>query len=696
MTIARGQLLASLIVGCACLAPVVAAEPPGLRPVEFSAVQFDDDFWKPRLETTRAKTWPHVLSWCERTNRLRNFDVAAGRVQAPYEGYFFNDSDVYKALEGACRLLVLFPSPELRDQIDSLVSRIAAAQQPDGYLNPYFTVAKPGQRWTNDSFHELYCAGHLIEAAIAHHQATADRSLLDVALHFADHIDSTFGPGRRLEAPEHPEIELALLKLWQYTGEPRYLALARFFLEQRGRDRGRAGWGEYAQDHRPLAEQREVVGHAVRATYLYSAATDLTRLSTERTYAPALDRLWNDLTHRKLYITGGIGVSTDNEGFTRGYDLPNEKAYAETCASIGLALWAHRMNLLHADAAYFDMFERALYNGILSGVSLSGDRFSYVNPLASHGPATFKTGGGKQGESQSHRQEWFACACCPPNILRFIPAVGGYLYATGADASGRDALYVNLFAASRATVPLGDSKITVVQETKYPWDGQVRIRIEPDLPHAFSLMVRIPGWCRGATFALNGGPAQVPIDHGYAAITREWRAGDTIECNLPMQPEYVECNPLVQENLGRLALQRGPIVYCLEQADNPAGVFDLALARCEKITAQYDPDLLGGVVVLEGRAARPSGEQSVLSSKPATFSAERPESELRPPSAGETKRSAWRDELYRQAAVLEGTSQKSLSPVVRPFKAIPYFAWDNRSPGEMLVWVSELEETKGD
>jgi DUF1680 family protein len=693
MAIARGQLLVSLVINCVWLAPPVGAQSAGLRPVEFSAVRFNDVLWKPRLATTRTKTWPHVLSWCERTNRLRNFDAAAGRVQAPHEGYFFNDSDVYKALEGACHLLVLFPSAELRGQIDTLVSRIVAAQQPDGYLNTYFTVAKPRQRWTNDSFHELYCAGHLIEAAVAHHQATADRTLLDAALRFADHIDATFRPGRRLEAPEHPEIELALLKLWQYTGEPRYLASARFFLGQRGRPRGRAGWGEYAQDHRPLSEQREVVGHAVRATYLYSAATDLTRLAADRTYAPALEQLWNDLNRRKLYITGGIGVSTNNEGFTCGYDLPNENAYAETCASIGLALWAHRMNLLHADAEYFDVFERALYNGILSGVSLSGDRFCYVNPLASHGPATFKTSGGKQGESRSHRQEWFVCACCPPNILRFISAVGGYTYATGPGRTGEDALYVNLFAASRATVPLGGSKVTVLQETKYPWEGRVRIRLEPERPRRFTLMVRIPGWCRGATLALNGKPVQLAIDRAYAAITREWRIGDTVECNLPMKPEYIECNPLVQENQGRLALQRGPIVYCLEQADNPSGVFDLALARGGRLTAQYEADLLGGVVVLEGSAVRMSAEQSVPSSKTAQISAERPESQLQPLTAG-TKQSGWTDELYRRAEIAEGTSQKRLDPAVAvPFKAIPYFAWDNRSPGEMLVWVRETEAT---
>jgi len=639
---------ASMLVVLSVSVVASGGELPMLSPIDFRAVQLENGFWKPRLAVLRERTLPHELAWCEKTGRLANFDIAAGRAEGQHQGYFFNDSDVYKVLEGAAYLIEFFPEDrELRELADGLIERIAAAQQEDGYLNTYFQVAQPGQRWTDDRYHELYCAGHLIEAATAHFQATGQRRLLDVAVRLANHIDSVFGPGRRLEAPEHPEIELALLKLWRVTGEKRYLDLAGFFVEQRGQPRGREGWGEYAQDHLPIRQQREVVGHAVRAMYLLAAATELAALTGDQELAAALDALWEDLTSRKMYVTGGIGVVGHSEGFATGYDLPNERAYAETCASIGLALWSARMSRLHRDARYMDVFERAVYNGVLSGISLTGDRFLYVNPLASSGVATFRTGGGKQGESRSHRQEWFKCACCPPNLLRFIPTIGGYAYAHAGDE-----LYVNLLLASRTKVRLQSGEVEVTQETDYPWDGKVHIRVEPQSPFTFELYVRVPGWCAGARLSLNGRPVSPPeLRRGYARLSRTWQPGDVVDLELPMPVVRVECHPLVEANRGRIALQRGPLVYCLEQADNPDGVLDLAIPRSAVLSVERRPDLLGGITVISGPALR----QSAL---------------------------PWNQRLYRPAGDWP-------PPEPTRFVAIPYYAWDNRTPGEMAVWIPE-------
>jgi len=615
-----------------------------LSAVDFTAVRLEDQFWKPRLDVLRHKTLPHVFEWCERTNRIRNFEVAAGQVAGQHEGYYFNDSDVYKAVEGAAYVLALYPDAEWQKRIERLIATLAAAQQPDGYLNTYFQVAKPGERWTDDRFHELYCAGHLMEAGLAFFQTTGQRTLLDVAARYADHIASVFGPSARLEAPEHPEVELALIKLWRQTHAPRYLDLAKFFVEQRGQARGRPAWGEYAQDHRPVRAQTEVVGHAVRAMYLYSALTDLAAITGDPEYVTVLDQLWQDLVSRKMYITGGIGVSEQNEGFTAGYDLPNEKSYAETCASIGLAVWSTRMNRLHRDARYADVFERVVYNGALSGVALAGDQFLYANPLASRGADAAKHGSGAEGESASHRKPWFKCACCPPNVLRFFPTIGGYVYAVE-----NDALYVNLYVASRAEVALQSTKVTLTQKTAYPWEGRVELRVDPEPSGALSLLLRIPGWCDGARLSLNGEALRdVERTKGYARISRSWKAGDVVALELPMPVVRVECDPRVRDNVGRVALQRGPLVYCLEQADNPGGVLNLAVPSDAALVAEQRPDLLGGVTVIRGSAWRLNA-------------------------------AAWGHQLYRPAPM----------PQRAEFTAIPYYAWDNRAPGEMTVWVPE-------
>lgn len=607
----------------------VALEP--LEPVPFSQVVIRDEFWRPRQEVNATATLRHVFEQCESTGRIENLRRAArGETgEDKFEGYFFNDSDVYKAIEGAAYILAARPDPELDRALDELIGVIAAAQRPDGYLNSYFTVAKPGERWTNlKDMHELYCAGHLIEAAVAHHAATGKRTLLDVAVRLADHIDATFGPGKRRDVCGHEEIEIALVRLAEATGEERYERLAGFFLEERGHANGRKLYGEHYQDHLPVREHAVAVGHAVRAMYLYSAMADAARRTGDAGFVAAMERVWEDLTTKKMYVTGGIGSSSHNEGFTVAYDLPNDTAYAETCAGIGLVYWSHRLGLLHADASYIDVMERALYNGVASGVSLDGTAFFYVNPLGSRG--------------DKRRQEWFACACCPPNILRLLASLGGSIYATG-----ENSLCVNLYVQSDAEAAVGPVEVGVRQRTRYPWDGKVRIDLTPERPAAFELMLRVPGWCRGEpTFFLNGEPIAVRIERGYAKIRREWKAGDAVEFDLPMPVERVESHPGVKFNAGRTALQRGPIVYCLEGADNKGRVRHLSLPRGAELVPEHRPDLLGGVTVLRGEAL--AAEEG------------------------------WEGALYRTAA---GSGV--------PITAVPYCVWANREPGEMVVWIPE-------
>ncbi len=625
-----------------------------LMPVPFTNVRMEDEFWRPRIDVNHDVTVGHCLDWCESTGRISNFAKAAGLMDGKFEGIYFNDSDVYKVLEGAAHALALRDDPVLDRRVDAVIEKIAAAQDDYGYLNTYYTLVEPNQRWTNLRVrHELYCAGHLIEAGVAHYEAMGKRTLLDVAIRFADLIDSIFGPNKRHGVPGHEEIELALVKLHRMTGEERYLRLAEFFVEERGRPNGRELYGESLQDHLPIREQTEIVGHAVRAMYLYSAVADLAGINGDAGYFNAMDRIWNDLTGQKMYITGGIGVWDHHEGFSRGYDLPNEKAYAETCASIALALWAHRLNSLYADARYADLLERVLYNGILSGVSLDGDKFLYVNPLASHGPETFNTSGGKEGESKQHRQHWFRCACCPSNVVRFIPQVGGFAY-----AHDEKDIYVNLYVASHAEIPLSENRISIRQETAYPWDETIKLTIEPENTETFGVLLRIPGWCDNARLKVNGHKIDKPLmEHGYARIERQWSAGDAIELRLPMPVRRIQSHPNVLPNMGRIALQRGPLVYCLEGIDNGGRVMDISLPDNSRLRAKYKPNLLGGAVVIEGKG-------------------------LRRIDRGDP------DRLYRDA-FYETEKQKVM--------AIPYCLWDNRKPGEMVVWIPRhpsLSETE--
>jgi len=601
-----------------------------LTAVPFTEVSITDAFWAPRLKTTREKTLPANFKWCEDTGRISNFAKAGGTMPGEFEGIYFNDSDVYKVIEGAAYLLHLQPDPELDEYLDGVIAKIASAQEDNGYLNTYYILKEPDKKWTDLRVrHELYCAGHLFEAAVAHYRATGKRSLLDVACGLADLIDSIFGPGKRQGVAGHEEIELGLVKLYQVTDEARYLRLAEYFVNARGNAEGRELYGDYCQDHIPIREQSEIVGHAVRAMYLYSGVADVARLTGDQELVEMMERIWRDVTLRKMYVTGGIGPSAHNEGFTVAYDLPNDSAYAETCAAIGMALWNHRLNLMHADGRYADVLERALYNGLLSGIGLDGEHFFYVNPLASRG--------------SHHRQEWYGCACCPTNLVRFLPSLGGYLYAHAGDR-----VYVNLYVAGRGKVPIPGGTVELIQETTYPWDGRVKITVQPGAVSAFALYLRIPGWCEQHRVEVNGTATELPVEKGYVCIRRTWNAGDTVVLKLEMPVRRVYAHPKVEADVGRVALQRGPLVYCLEGVDNDGRVRNLVLPPDTVVRAEHRPDLLGGVTVLTGAAL-----------------ARQPES--------------WRDALY----------QESPRPEEAAFVAVPYYAWDNRAPGPMVVWLPE-------
>jgi DUF1680 family protein len=597
-----------------------------LKPVPFTDVKLTDDFWAPRQETNRRVTIPHAFKECEDTGRIRNFEVAAGLAEGEYQGIYFNDSDVHKMIEAIALDLALHPDPDLDARLDKLIAILAAAQQPDGYLNSYYTLVEPENRWTDLPVrHELYIAGHLFEAAVAHYQATGKRTLLDVATRFADYIDSVFGDDRLVGVCGHEEIELALAKLAEATGEDRYFRLAQWFVDRRGSsDR------EYCQDHLPVREQSEVVGHAVRAMYLYCAMADVAMRTGDEGLIGALDRLWEDLTLRRMYVTGGIGPSAHNEGFTTAYDLPNDTAYAETCAAIGLVLWSWRMFLLHGRSEYIDVLERALYNGVISGVSLTGDRFFYVNPLA--------------GRGTHHREPWFGCACCPPNIMRLFPQVGAMMYATG-----EGVLYANLYAASEATVQVAGTTVKLTQNTHYPWSGEVKLTMRPETEVEFDLRLRIPDWCREASAKVDGEELHAERgDDGYLSLTRTWQPGDTVTLKLDMPVRRIAAHPKVAADVGRVALMRGPLVYCLEAVDNEGSVRDIALPRKAELKTEWHPDLLGGVIVLRGRGLRRAPED--------------------------------REALYR---VVDDEPKTALT-------AIPYYAWDHREPGEMVVWIPEI------
>jgi uncharacterized protein len=513
-----------------------------LRPLPLGAVDLADDFWEPRRHINREVTLPSQYKHLEETGGLDNFRRASGKTSGEYQGIYFNDSDVYKWLEAAAWTLAEGSDPELERMVDAAITEIKNAQRPDGYLNTYFTFERATERWTNFDLHEMYCAGHLFQAAVAHYRATGSERLLDVATRFADHICDTFGPeeGKRHAIDGHEEVEMALVELFRVTGERRYLQGARYFVDARGQGLLGSPYAlhepSYSQDHEPFRNQSEVVGHAVRALYLYSGAADVFAETGEPALLQALERLWKNMTTRRMYVSGGLGSRYEGEAFGRDFELPNERAYTETCAAIASVMWNWRMLALEGEARYADLIEHTLYNAVLPGVSLDGQHYFYQNPLADDG---------------SHRrQPWFGCACCPPNVARLLASLPGYFYSTS-----EGAVWVHLYAQGAATVEYGGNGIVRLrQRTRYPWDGRVEITIEAE--GEFALMLRVPAWCEeGAAVEVNGEPQDVVLSSGsYVEIRRTWRPGDTIDMDLPMPVRRVECHPYVAENAGRVAL----------------------------------------------------------------------------------------------------------------------------------------------
>jgi len=619
-----------------------------LSPLSLTDVTIDDAFWGLRLETNRRVTIPHGYRMLQEMGAIDALKLTWRPGDEPVPHIFW-DSDLAKWLEGACHSLTTHPDAALRKQVDGVVRLLEKAQQPDGYLNSHYTVVEPQNRWGNlRDCHELYCAGHLMEAAVAHFEATGTRTLLEVACRYGDHIDRIFGrgKGKKRGYPGHEEIELALVKLSRATGERRYLRLSKYFVDERGRtphyydlearSRGETpGHGRrhaYWQAHAPVRDQHEAVGHAVRAMYLYCGMTDVAAETGDVDLFAACRRLWDNMTGRKMYVTGGIGARPQGEAFGDDYELPNETAYAETCAAIGLVFWAHRMLHVTADGQYADVMERALYNGFLAGVGLDGKSFFYVNTLAYNGEPGRTHG-------RCRRQEWFGCACCPTNVVRLLGTLGTYAYSTGPRS-----LYVHLYLGGTARAAVAGEGVELRQETAYPWDGRIRLTVNVEKPVRFGLRLRIPDWCEQARLRVNGRQAPVRVTRGYAALDRVWRSGDTIALSLAMPVRVLHGHPLVPATAGHLALQRGPLVYCAEQADQRVDLRALRLPRAPRLTAKHHPRLLGGVTCLHGAATAP-------------------------PTSGA---------LYSRAA----RSGRRVA-----FKAVPYAFWANRRPGPMRVWL---------
>jgi DUF1680 family protein len=607
------------------------------RPIPIDAVALRDTIWAPRQKLTFEKTVPEQYRLLEETDRLANFRRAAGKEPGTFAGIYFNDSDVHKWLEAAAWTMGLAPTAELDQLIDSVVQELADAQLPDGYLDNFYAIDNLDARWTDlTRTHELYVAGHLFQAAVAHYRTTGKTNLLDVACKLADLLCDTFGPaesGKRPGTDGHEEVELALVELGRATGNRRYIEQAAYFLDARGH--GLVGGDEYHQDHLPFRETSEVVGHAVRQVYLTSGAADLYLELGDPEVLAALDRLWDNMVQRRIYVSSGIGSRWEGEAFGKDLELPNARAYTESCAAIGSVMWNWRMLLIRGEARYADLIESTLYNAMLPGLSLSGNEYYYQNPLSDDG---------------THRREpWFDCACCPPNIARTLASINGYL----ATVAG-DELAIHLYAQSDIdlTLPTGQ-QATLKIETNYPWDDRIRFTIQNDA--TFTLKLRIPGWSRGATITINGETFTGDVSpESYAAIARSWSAGDIVELNLPMPVRRVAAHPDLFENSGRVAVLRGPILYCAEGVDNP-GIDPRAaiLPAVPNFSSAYDPELLGGVTTI---------------STPVT---------AQPVAAG------WEHQLYANVDELPNP------PATQPgtLTLIPYFVWANREPGRMEVWL---------
>lgn len=641
-----------------------------IQGVPFTKVKLTDNFWLPRIKTNQLVTIPASFARCESTGRVKNFEMAAARKGKFCTIFPFDDTDIYKTIEGASFSLSLYPDPKLSLYIDTLIDKVGKAQEPDGYLYTARTIdpEHPHEwagkvRWAKERelSHELYNSGHLYEAAAAHFQATGKRNLLNIALKNADLVCEVFGPGKLKVAPGHEVIEMGLVKLYRITGKKEYLTTAKFFIEERGHFNGydsssKDPWknGSYWQDHKPVTEQDEAIGHAVRAGYLYAAMADVAALTGDEKMVSAIDKIWNNEVSKKIYVQGGVGAVPDGERFGNDYELPNTTAYNETCAAIANVYFNSRMFYLHGDSKYFDIVEKTLYNGLISGVGMDGKSFFYTNAMQIHNSFSHNS-------MEPERSGWFPCSCCPTNVVRLIPSVPGYVYAQ----NGSD-FYVNLFINGSTDVTINNKPVHITQQNNYPWDGSLTFNIDPKTPTAFNVLVRIPGWAHNeaissdlysfssvsdkkATITVNGKPVEYIMQKGYAVINRVWKKNDIVMVSLPMEVRTVIANEKVKADNGKVALQRGPIIYCAEWADNNGKTSNLIVPANTTFSSEFKPDLLNGVMEL--KAGVP--------------------------------------------AIVINDNGNSISTTKQTLTAIPYYAWAHRGKGEMTVWfptrIKEIE-----
>ena len=631
-----------------------------IQGVPFTQVKLTDNFWLPRIKINHTVTIPASFERCESTGRVKNFEMAAAKSGKFCTIYPFDDTDIYKTIEGASFSMALYPDKAMDDYIDSLIVKIRNAQEPDGYLytartiNPNETHAWAGKRrWEKERelSHELYNSGHLYEAAAAHYQATGKRNLLDIALKNADLVCSVFGQDKLHVAPGHQVVEMGLVKLYRITGKKEYLETAKYFIEERGHYAGyntnsKDPWqnGAYWQDHVPVVQQTEAVGHAVRAGYLYSAIADIAALTDDKKFLQAIDTIWNNVVSRKLYVQGGVGAIGSGERFGDNYELPNSTAYNETCAAIANVYWNHRMFLLHGESKYIDVLEKTLYNGLISGVGMDGKSFFYTNAMEIKN--TFH-----HNDMEATRSGWFPCSCCPTNVTRLIPSIPGYVYGVK-----ENNIFINLFVAGTASVNINKKDVQLEQHNNYPWDGKLIFKVVSKSPSTFTMRVRIPGWAQDEAIPsdlykfnaatgkkieirINGKPAVYSMEKGYAVLSKTWKKGDVVEMDLPMDIRRVVANDKVGDDKGKVALQRGPIMYCAEWPDNKGMVSNIVLPDNVSLTSEYKPDLLNGVTILKG-----------------------------------------------EVSAIHVNSDTDVSTGRQPFIAIPYYAWAHRGKGEMIVW----------
>lgn len=634
-----------------------------IQAVDFTRVKLTDRFWLPRIEINRTITIPASFDRCEKTGRVKNFVMAGDRKGKFCTRYPFDDTDIYKTIEGASYSLAVHPDPKLDAYLDSLITIIARAQEPDGYLYTARTIDPINvgswvgkERWEKERelSHELYNAGHLYEAAVAHYLATKKRNLLDIALKNADLVCSVFGPNKRHVAPGHEIVEMGLVKLYRVTGKKEYLSTARFFIEERGHF---AGYdkkstnpfknGSYWQDDKPVADQDEAEGHAVRAGYLYSAVADVAALTGDDTLLRSIDKIWENVVEKKIYVQGSVGAIGDGERYGNNYELPNETAYNETCASIANVYWNERMFLLHGDAKYIDVLEKTLYNGLISGIGLDGKSFFYTNAMEVKNSFIHP-------DQEVERSGWFECSCCPTNLARLIPSIPGYMY-----AQKDNNVFVNLFISSTAEVKVNNIPVQIVQQNNYPWEGDLKFVVNPEKAAGFNLMIRIPGWAQNSAIPsslynfegaprtavsvkVNGQIVEQQMQNGYLVINKTWKKNDIVEVILPMEIKRVAANHNLKEDIGKVALQRGPIMYCAEWVDNNNVTNNIILPQSVTFTSEYRPEMLNGITVLKSEVPK----------------------------------------------VMIG-EHENISTSMKPFIAIPYYAWANRGKGEMMMWFPE-------